>query len=236
MKKWIIVCAVAAAVLTAAGIVLRSKFVWIDGFCRSDVKELYYIDMTRTRTGELNRCRELESFALYGADDSNLSALRTYDQLDRVLLCGFSQYSTGMTDFVSRQPKLTNLNMNSPVMDLSGIRSDSLEKVYLTGGELVHPEALADCPHLSTLYLENVTCGEQIVAGEETDGIMQDSTFLSGLDSVTHLKLQDIAVSDLTGITEMDALEMLSVSENCLSDENRKLLEDRGITVWTLKT
>ena len=60
---------------------------------------------------------------------------------------------------------------------------------------------------------------------------LSDSSELSALNNIEELSFYNIYVEDISGVAYMDSLKRVTVSEGFISDEVRKLLEDKGIIV-----
>jgi len=78
----------------------------------------------------------------------------------------------------------------------------------------------------------DTTVSDNFIVKEDYKYVMKDSSVFTSFDYIKELVISDInEIEDISGILEMDSLKMFKITEGALSEDNKKLLEDKGISV-----
>lgn len=243
-KKIIVACvsvlAVLLAALIAGAVYFRSNYVLLEGkYYKKDIDVLPILNMNYVNINELNMCTELEAVDLYASDNSTFEKLRAFENLsDFEISYPKSKLSGPAMEKISMFPNLKMLWFWSSDFDLTGINSESLERISINFGDITDANLneMNNCPSLTELHLNQVAMDDCLIVevDEETSEkicTMTDSSFLSDLDNIKWLVMMNIFVEDISGIGEMDSLEIFTVDEGCISGDKKRALEDMGIMV-----
>ncbi len=84
-------------------------------------------------------------------------------------------------------------------------------------------EALAECQSLASIIIKDSEISD--------NNITKDSSVFANFDYIETLWIDVGKIEDVSGFLEMDSLKELGVYKGSLSEENIKLLEDKGISV-----
>ena len=113
-----------------------------------------------------------------------------------------------------------------------------MKEISLYFSEITNITELANCRSLTNLELFRIVMDNKMIVTEGADTLdlkycLKDSSDFSFLDNIRTLKISDIDIEDISGFTEMDSLETLTVSPGYISEEHISALEHNGITVIT---
>lgn len=224
----------------AAGVILRENFVYIDGEIHNrDETDLHFIYMPATRISELNRCKDVEYLHVINIDNEQIEKMRVFEELKYLRLRNqLLDLNAPEIEKINQFPKLIWLDLLCYNADLSSLENDSITQIELEGGKYTFDDKgfLSGCPELESLRIQNSTIKGFITSiwNEDYNNAsytLEDSSFLSDLDKVKTLVLDDMTIEDVSGILEMDSLEELSLIQCTIPEEFKKELEDKGINI-----
>lgn len=66
---------------------------------------------------------------------------------------------------------------------------------------------------------------------EDNKYIMKDSLVFASFDYVEELRIFVDKIEDISGILEMDSLKVFEIDKGTISEDDKKLLEDKGISL-----
>lgn len=227
-----------ASGLIIVGCVLRMQYVFLDHkIYKNDIKKLHgvYLDSKNVKISELNRCSELEYLSVWGADDVSLTEMRNFNNL-HILDISCSDISDVGIAKINILQNLNEILFMKSNIDFSNIRNDSIKKISVILCDMTDIKKLADCSSLTELCLIETTMDDKII---KTDGAnildrkyyLKDSSDFAYLNNIETLSIYNIKIEDVSGFTEMDKLKTFKADEGSISEEDIKILEDKGITV-----
>lgn len=236
MKKFIVILSVLAVIAGVVGcIVFKTQYVFLkDTVYKKDVKELA-LNYRNIDVDELNKCSELEFLRIWGIDDAFLTEMKIFQYLEHFYIFDSNISDEGILK-INAFPNLNDMFIMNSRTDISKIQNDSVTEIQLARSEITGITGLANCHSLTYLYLGEIVMDDKIVVTERTNILNQkyclkDSSDFSYLDNIRTLNIYRIDIEDISGFTEMDSLETLTVSQGYISEENIKTLENNGITV-----
>ena len=225
-----ILLGVIAAALAACLVLFRLHFVMLGDQIRpQNTDELHSVDFERVRMSEVNRCRSLTYLGATNVSDESLSQLDTMPKLECFFVT-FSDLGTGSMQKLSEFPALHDILFMNCRVNVTGLNPPALNRLQIMGGELYNAEALGECQPLRLFSIDSAIV-DGAVTKENDVYTLQDAGFLAALDQVTELGIYGYEIGDISKILEMDSLETLYINHSTLSDDDRKALESRGITV-----
>ena len=217
------------------GIIFRTQHVFLrNTVYKKDVKELS-LNYQGVDVDELNKCSELESLKIWGVNDDFLTEIKTFQHLKSLYIIDCNIFDEGISK-VNMFPNLNYIFILNSRIDFGKIQNDSITETALLNSEISNLTGLANCRSLKCLWITSTAIDDKIVVTEGTHILNQkyclkDSSDFSCLDNIIDLTVCKIDIEDISGFMEMDSLETLTVSEECISEDNIKTLENNGITV-----
>ena len=176
-----------------------------------------YFGLTNIR--EINKCTEVESMFLHHAPENSISKLKDFHNLKDLMILG-SDISSADCEKISQFDKLEELIFSTTTVDFKGFKSDTLSSIGFASGTFKNFEVLAECKSL-----------KRMIIGPYHTNIMEDISVFAYFDYVESLSLSIDKIEDISGILEMDSLKELKIDKGAISEDNVKLLEDKGISV-----
>lgn len=242
MKKHlkVILCFVITAIIIIGAILLfRHNYVNLEGvFVKRNIKEVI-VHLENVDINELNRCSEIRNMLVSHSSDDLFSQLTVFKNLETLVVFNAKEeYSDDFIDMVNKQPNLKTLDLLIvSEVDLNGINNSSVERLSVSADSVKNIQSIADCRSLKILSVNSSEIADCIIAEENTgDDVpyhyyLRDSSHFSVLDNVGELRLRNIYIEDISGLTDMDSLKSIIVSEGFISDETTKAIEENGIDV-----
>ncbi|MBD5143027.1 MAG: hypothetical protein HDT22_05365 [Ruminococcus sp.] len=139
---------------------------------------------------------------------------------------------------INKQPNLRYLGFTYSEADFNDINNSTVEKIIISASSVKNLQSVADCGDLKELILNSSEADGFIIAEEKNgndkeklDFFLRDSSCFSVLDNVEELGFYSIYVEDASGLADMTSLKRVKVSKGFISEEARKLLEEKGIDV-----
>lgn len=241
MKKVLLGIAIGfVTAVIAAGVILRANFVYLDGRLykrNASWLGLRIIDMSNTHVSELNKCKNLEMLYSTHMDSDDLNKMSVLEKMTNLTIADpDSDIKSSDIEKLNMFPELSSLSFSNAKVDFSDLRSESIKTIHLTECDVTVNDLklFAGCPSLKDLEFFQVTIDDRIKFKDEfleMECILTDSSCFSDLDSVKRLYLFYTYIEDISGILDMDSLEEFTVSKGFISEEDRKLLEDKGVHV-----
>ena len=222
------------AIITSI-ILFRSKYVIIGNIIYAKSTTAIngiHLNQNNVRISELNKCSNIEYLSVWGANDTALTEMKAFDKLTVIDIFN-SEISTFGIAKLNKVSNLNDLLLVRSYCDLSGIKNDSLRIISMSLCEISNITDLYDCISLTSLYLKEVIINDKLVEDAEKckEYALKDSSDFSALDNIKELHIYNTVIEDISGIVEMDSLEVFYVSKGALSDDNRNTLENNGIRI-----
>lgn len=233
MKLKKIIPAVLVCILLAGGIYFDTHCVTIDSRTyKKDVKEIEFVDLDENDCiRQINKCTALEYLFITDTSENRISRLKNLNNLNTLMIVG-SEISSADCEKISQFDNLENLYIYlRSTVDFKGFDNDNVSRILLFyDSSAVNIESLSECQSLKILDISYSTVDNCIVI-EDGGCTMKDSSVFSSFDSVEKLTIWVNKIEDISGILEMDSLNEFSVVKDSVSEDDIKLLEDKGVSV-----
>lgn len=232
MKKYLIFSAVVLLLVTAC-LIVRGKYVYLDGdFIDRNSESVATMLDNEKNLKELNKCIELKDLTVTHSQNKTLSQLNVFKNLEKLSITfAHEDISYGGINAVNIQPSLKDFLVMFSVFDADGINNSSVERISFYGDTVKNIQSVAECTNLNELSLTESEIDECIIKDESDNYYLINSSSFSVFDSVEELRIMNTYIEDISGLLEMDSLKNFSVSQGCLSAENKEILEKNGIIV-----
>lgn len=195
---------------------------------KNDITEIHpSLNITSIR--EINKCTEIEKMYLSCASENSVSKFKNFHNLKHFAIL-FSEASSSDLEKVSTFDNLEKLNTYSSDVDFKGFNNDSVSCIGMGYGKIKNLNVLSECQSLKSITIF-YTLYDNYIVYENKEYVMKDSSFLTSFDSVEELRIFEDKIEDISGILEMDSLKVLEVNKGILSEDDKKLLEDKGVSV-----
>ena len=237
------------AVMTVVIVCLIAGFIYFDKhyavinkkIYRNDIKTIigtnltkkddidYWIDFDITNIREVNKCTELEDMELEQTKENTISQLNDFPNVKYLEI--FLSY-IGSADI----EKINSFNLEELYIhschnvDFTGFNSDTISYINLFFSDIKNLKPLAECKSLKELSIHSAV-SDYIIEEPFRNYVLKDSSIFADFDYIEELYLSMDSIEDISGILEMDSLKVLKVHEGDISEDNVKLLEDKGVTV-----
>lgn len=156
------------------------------------------------------------------AGENTISGFRNFHNLYDLMVMS-SDISRADCEKISKFDNLKEFTVFRTDIDFKGFNSDSVSSIVFIMSTVKNFEELAECKSLKSIT---------IIDSEILDNdITEDSSIFADFDYVEELHLNTGKIEDVSGFLEMDSLKELKVNKETISEENIKLLEDKGISV-----
>lgn len=197
---------------------------------KNDVKYLRIFSLDNSRIREINKCAEVEIMYLSGANKNAISKFMDFHNIKFLLLMQ-SEISSLDCEKLNKFTSLDNLEITSySVIDFKKFTNPSVTVIDIFNSDLENIESLSKCKSLKSLTLSNTTYNNYIIM-EDDKYVLSDSDSFASLDNIISLSVYVDEIQDISRILEMDSLETFCVNRDSISEEDVKLLEDKGIAV-----
>ena len=176
-----------------------------------------YLSLTNIR--EINKCTEVEKMHLSSVSENSFSRFINFPNLKQLMILS-SDISSADCEKISQFDKLEDLLFCETNVDFTGFKSDTLSSIGFASGTFKNFEVLAECKSL-----------KRMIIGPYHTNIMEDISVFADFDYIEELDLSVYKIEDVSGFLEMDSLKTLKIDKGAISEDNVKLLEDKGVTV-----
>ena len=214
------------AVMTVIIVCLVARAIYFDTHYAVINNEIYKNDVTfidpylsLTNIREINKCTEVEEMHLSSVSENSFSRFINFPNLKQLMILS-SDISSADCEKISQFDKLEELIFCETDVDFTGFKSDTVSSIGFVSGTFKNFEVLAECKSLKVMKI-----------GPWHTNIMEDISVFADFDYLEELWLSVDSIEDISGILEMDSLKELEVPKGAISDDNVKLLEDKGVTV-----
>ncbi|MDE5556073.1 MAG: hypothetical protein K2J32_00040, partial [Ruminococcus sp.] len=177
-------------------------------------------DITSVR--EINKCTEVEQIWLTRASENTISKFRNFHNLNDLMIMS-SDISSADCEKISKFDNLKELTFFRTNIDFKGFNSDTVSSIVFIWSTIKNFEALAECQSLKKITIDGL--------GISDSNIMNVSSVFANFDYVEELWLDVDKIEDVSGFLEMDSLKEFKVNKGTLSEDDKRLLEDKGISV-----
>lgn len=199
---------------------------------KNDVKVIKFLDLDNNKNiREINKCLEIEELFITGTNEKSFSKLRNFHNLSDLII-GHCEISSSDCEKISQFDNLRELVIcNDTVIDFKGFNSNTVSCITFILSKVINFEALSECKSLKSITIGFLTVCDNYIVIEDNKQIMKDSSVFSSFDYVEELRIFVDKIEDISGILEMDSLKVLEVDKGTLSKDDKRLLEDKGISV-----
>ncbi|MDE6539018.1 MAG: hypothetical protein K2K66_02400 [Ruminococcus sp.] len=220
-KKFIIIF-VCIFSLIFGGICFDTHYAVIDKkIYKNDIKKIDpSLDITSVR--EINKCTEVEQIWLTRASENTISKFRNFHNLNDLMIMS-SDISSADCEKISKFDNLKELTFFRTNIDFKGFNSDTVSSIVFIWSTIKNFEELAECKSL-----KSITISASAISDND---ITKDSSIFASFDYVEELHLNTGKIEDVSGFLEMDSLKVVETDKGTLSEDDKRLLEDKGISV-----
>ena len=235
-KKIISISVIAVVVLSLiiGAIYFTTHYAKIDGkVYKNDIKDINIHlngDDAEEDIRELNKCTEIEEMLLSKASENSIAKFKNFHNL-RDLIIMLSEISSSDSEKLSHFDNLKDLCIYITTIDFKGFNNDKVSSIISISSKIANLEALSECQSLKSLTINHSTASDNCIIAEGDKYIMKDSSVFASFDYVEELRIFVDEIEDISGILEMDSLKVFEIDKGTLSEDNKKLLEDKGISV-----
>lgn len=232
LKNSIIICSMLIIVLLILSLNLcfDLKHVVINDLTYSiDIKDLH-VHLNTVNIKELNKCTKLEKLDLTEANENSISKLKDFHNLNDLTI-SFSEMSSLDSEKISHFDNLKNLAIYITTIDFKKFNSSTISQITLGGNKITNFKSLSRCHALYSLAIEHSTISDNCIISENNKYVMKDSSVFASFDSVEKLNIFVDKIEDISGILEMESLKEFKVDKMTLSEDDKKSLEDKGISI-----
>ncbi|MDE5862460.1 MAG: hypothetical protein K2H28_09750 [Ruminococcus sp.] len=190
----------------------------------------YWIDFRSTDIREVNKCTELEEMQLEQTKENTISQLNDFPNVKYLDI--FLSY-IGSADI----EKINSFNVEELFInschdvDFTGFNSDTISEITLFLSDIKNLKPLAECKSLKNLSIVGSIIPDYIIDASFHEYVLKDSSIFADFDYIEELHLSLDEIEDVSGILEMDSLKTLKIDKGAISEDNIKLLEDKGVTI-----
>lgn len=231
MKLTKIISAVLVCILLAGGIYFDTHYVKIDSRTyKKDVDQIHFVSLDKhDHIRQINKCTALEDLFITDTSENRISRLKNLDNLTYLTIGRGSKISNTDCEKISNFNNLRILNICTySFIDFKKL--NNIENLTLQNSSAVNIESLSECPSLKSITIADSTVDNFFIA-EDGKPIMKDSSVFSSFDYLEELSLDINEIEDISGILEMDSLKTLKINKGTLSGGDKKLLEEKGVSV-----
>lgn len=204
----------------------------IDGkIYKNNIKYLRIFSLDDSEIKEINKCSKIEEMFLSRASENSVSKFINFANLN-ILTISRSDISSVDCKKISSFNGLKKLSASYDAkINFEGFNNKSVSSIELILSDAKNLKSLSECVSLKSLILLFSTVSNNHIVIEDGKYIMKDSSVFASLDNITFLDVTVDKIEDISGIIEMDSLNKFCVMKDSLSETDKKLLEDKGISV-----
>lgn len=229
-KKVISISAIAVVVfsLIFGAIYFNTHYAIINGeIYKNDITEIHpYLDITDIE--EINKCNKIETMFLSKVSKNAISRLKNFHNLNFLSILN-SEVDSVDSEKINKFNNLEYLIITKTAIDFKGFNNNAVSTMLLGLSEITNIIELSKCKSLRSIVIQNSIINDCII--NKGSYILENSSVFSSLDNVTKLTIVVDEIQDISGILEMDSLKEFKVNKDSISEEDVKLLEDKGISV-----
>lgn len=198
---------------------------------KNDIKYLRIFSLDDSEIKEINKCSKIEEMFLSRASENSVSKFINFANLN-ILTISRSDISSVDCKKISSFNGLKKLSASYDAkINFEGLNNKTVSSIELILSDAKNLESLSKCASLKSLILLYSTVSDNHIVIEDRKYIMKDSSVFASFDNLTFLDVTVDKIEDISGIIEMDSLNKFCVMEDSLSETDKKLLEDKGISV-----
>lgn len=197
---------------------------------KTDITYLHIFSLDDSEIKEINKCTEIEKMFVSKAVENSVSGFTDFHNLNDLTLLN-CEISGNDTEKIS---KFDNLNTFCTLMtdiDLQGFNNNMVFDIVFFYSKIKNFKALSECSSLKKLAVYHSEIADNCIVTEDGKYIMKDSSVFKNFDYTEELRIFVNKIEDISGILEMDSLNVFEVYKGTVSEDNVKLLEDNGISV-----
>lgn len=235
-KKFISISVIAIVVisLVIGAIYFATHYAIIDRkIYKTDIKDIHVhlnVNDADDNIREINKCSEIEKLFITRAYENSVSKLKNFHNLNDLTI-SFSEISSLDSEKISYFDNLRNLCIYITTIDFKGFNNDTVSSIISISSKIANLEALSECQSLKSLTISHSTVSDNYIVMEDNKYIMKDSSVFASFDYVEELRIFVDKIEDISGILEMDSLKVFEIDKGTISEDDKKLLEDKGISV-----
>lgn len=159
-----------------------------------------------------------------------ISKFRNFKNLNTMHLV-YGVISSMDFEKISTFNNLKKVTSYMSAIDFKGFCNKNVTSISLHQSTIKNLEALAECKSLKNLTIYDSTVYDNYIIKENNNYILKGSSIFMSFDYVENLYIGVDKIEDISGILEMDSLEIFHVNKDSISEEDVKLLEDKGVKV-----
>ncbi len=226
-KKFIIIF---VCILILGAIFFDTHYVVINKeIYKNDIKKISVYSLNDSDIKNINKCTEIEKMVLADVSENSFTKFKNFPNLNYLMIMS-SELSSVDSEKISTFDNLKNWIIDSSTVDFKGFNNDSVSCIIVGWSKIKNLNALSECQSLKSITIGSVLYDNYIVF-ENKEYVMKDSSFLTSFDCVEELRIFEDKIEDISGILEMDSLKVLEIDKGTISEDDRKLLEDKGISI-----
>lgn len=213
-------------------IIFNINYVNIDGkYYNKDTKEISVHSFNDNDIRKINRCTKIETIYIVGASKNSVSKFSNFHNLSDLIIMR-SNISSLDSEKISTFQNLKDLFITYyTTIDFKGFKNNTISSIKLFLSEITNLESLSKSSMLKHLSIFNSIISDNYIIKEDNKYIMKDSSVFASFDYIEELWISVDKIEDISGILEMDSLKEFKIDKGTLSEEDKKLLEDKGISV-----
>lgn len=193
---------------------------------KKDTKEISVYSLNDSDIKKINKCTEIEQMHLSGAGENSFTKFENFHNLN-CLMIGRSELSSADSEKISTFDNLKDLIIDYTTVDFKGFNSDTVSTIHFLYSNVKNFEALAECSSLKHIGIHGSIISDCI----DNNYVMKDSSVFASFDYVESLWIDVGKIEDVSGFLEMDSLKEFTFDKGTLSEDDKRLLEDKGISV-----
>jgi len=230
-KKVIRISAIAVVVLSLiiGAIYFYTHYAIIDRkIYKNDITYLRVYSLDAPEIKEINKCTEIETMYLSRAHENSISKFINFHNLNDLMIM-HSDISSSDSEKISMFDNLKDLTIaNDTTVDFKGFNNDTVSHISFFESEIKNFKALSECPSLKGIVIYYSTVSDNCI---DNNYVMKDSSVFASFDYIEKLSIDVGKIEDISGILEMDSLKEFKVDKGTISEDDKKLLEDKGVSV-----
>lgn len=227
----ILVIAVVLLSLVIGAIYFTTHYAIIDRkIYKTDIKNINIFSLNTIDIKEVNKCTKIEKMFWAEASENSIAKFKNFHNLNDLTI-QFSELSSSDCEKISTFDNLDKLFTYYTNIDFKLFNNDKVSNIVLCYGEIINLKVLSECSSLKNLIIGYSTVSDNCIIVEDDKYIMKDSSVFASFDYVEKLRIDVDKIEDISGILEMDSLKEFTVKKGAISEDDKKLLEDKGISV-----
>lgn len=223
--------------LIACVSLIRMRYVFMNHTVYRRNIESININAEKVNVNELNRCSKLKTLVITEINNDTLENIKAFETLETlIMIYSKTDFSDTEMKKINSFPNLEFLGFDFSDVDLNDLNSNSVKKMSISRSNVSSLDKVTNCEILTELILDSVVIKDAMTSTDDTDlykrtCFLNNSSDFACLDNIETLTIYRTNINDISGFIEMDSLKTFTISEGAISENDRKLLEDKGITV-----